>query len=500
MSHEWLKAANKNKRLETLNKISNKTFHEWKVIGSYIDQKRRILCKCSCGTESLVSVTNLLNGTSKCCGCLTKKHRKDTMLKKHGVEYSGQTSKTKKSKKQQSQTLKDLWILNNKGKLFGDWVVIGGEIVNEKVLVRCKCGIEKTIRIYKLTNGGSKGCQKCAGKKIKQTLFDRYGTRNVFAIPHVSEKMIKKTGASNPFSSEIIKNQIIKKLTDNNNRSNGEIELCQWIESLGFQVKKSYIGGSNPREIDIYIPEKNVYIEYNGDYWHSEAAGKTRQYHLDKTIGCLKQNNTHLIHIFESEWKEKQEIIKNFLLSKLNKGVPVRASQCNIKEITKEEAIEFCQKYHLQGKKINSILNIGLYKDDELLSVMVFSNPHRQNMEKIPHLSRYAIKPGYRIHGGLSKMSMFAYERLNKFITYVHYRLSDGKSYEKSGYKKLKTTKPDYWYVNISNNQIISKQSRKKLNVNTPEGMTEKEHAILDNLYRIWDCGKIKFIYDPDNY
>jgi len=55
---------------------------------------------------------------------------------------------------------------------------------------------------------------------------------------------------------------------------------------------------------------------------------------------------------------------------------------------------------------------------------------------------------------------------------------------------------PDYFYIDTNRQcKVISKQSRQKKKVNTPEGMTEYEHSLLDGLSRVWDCGKIRFIY-----
>ena len=42
------------------------------------------------------------------------------------------------------------------------------------------------------------------------------------------------------------------------------------------------------QEIDIYIPELNIGIEFNGLYWHCELF-KNENYHLEKTINCEKQ-------------------------------------------------------------------------------------------------------------------------------------------------------------------------------------------------------------------
>lgn len=69
----------------------------------------------------------------------------------------------------------------------------------------------------------------------------------------------------------------------------------------------------NGKELDIYIPSKNLAIEYNGLYWHSDKATlekndipnkETRMYakyrHIEKTKLC-KEKNIRLIHIFEDD-------------------------------------------------------------------------------------------------------------------------------------------------------------------------------------------------------
>ena len=67
----------------------------------------------------------------------------------------------------------------------------------------------------------------------------------------------------------------------------------------------------SPLEIDIYIPNKNIAIETNGLYWHSEVSGaKDKNYHLNKTKLCLSKG-IRLLHIYENEWKDQREIVKS---------------------------------------------------------------------------------------------------------------------------------------------------------------------------------------------
>ena len=47
----------------------------------------------------------------------------------------------------------------------------------------------------------------------------------------------------------------------------------------------------------------------------------------------------------------------------------------------------------------------------------------------------------------------------------------------------------------LETKKVVSKQSRQKRAVGTPVEMTELEHATLDGLVRVWDCGKIRFSF-----
>ena len=72
----------------------------------------------------------------------------------------------------------------------------------------------------------------------------------------------------------------------------------------------------SPQELDLYYPEKKIAIEYNGSYWHSDEF-KEKDYHINKFNLC-KDNNILLVSIFESEWNNKKEEIKNYLKDLFN--------------------------------------------------------------------------------------------------------------------------------------------------------------------------------------
>ena len=67
-----------------------------------------------------------------------------------------------------------------------------------------------------------------------------------------------------------------------------------------------------PLELDIYIPEVKLAIEYNGEYWHSLYGEGYHQFKIDR----CKELGIKLIYIWDSKWIKndvKREIYKNLI-------------------------------------------------------------------------------------------------------------------------------------------------------------------------------------------
>lgn len=102
--------------------------------------------------------------------------------------------------------------------------------------------------------------------------------------------------------------------------SNGERTINEFVKSLGFKPEKFVMGkGSTRFEIDCYIPEKKIGIEYNGIYYHSINGNnkKPRSYHLNKNTFALTEYGIELIQVWEDQWKNQQEIIKDIIAARL---------------------------------------------------------------------------------------------------------------------------------------------------------------------------------------
>jgi hypothetical protein len=277
-----------------------------------------------------------------------------------------------------------------------------------------------------------------------------------------------------------------------------EKDINEFIQLLNINTISNSRSIISPLELDIYIPEKKLAIEFDGLYWHSEL-NKEKDYHLNKTELCEKQG-IQLIHIFEDEWENKQEIVKSRLKNLL--GIydkTIYARNCEVKIVDKNISKQFQNENHIQGN-VRSLINIGLYYNNELISLMTFGKS-RFNKKYKYELLRFCNKLGYHIPGSASKLLKY-FERNYKpksLISYADRRWSRGNVYEKLGFKMIGKSKPNYWYlspINLSRESRIQYQKHKLKNIleKFDETLSESENMKLNGYNRIYDCGNLVYI------
>jgi len=173
-----------------------------------------------------------------------------------------------------------------------------------------------------------------------------------------------------------------------------------------------------------------------GLYYHSEEYRETK-YHYNKMKMC-NEKGIRLITIFEDEWLERQDQVKNYLISVFNKNsIRLMARKTELKEVPKKEAKEFLENNHIQGSTVFSVA-FGLYHNNELQAVITGNEHHRQGHNDIFVLNRLAFKSNVAISGSSSKLlktlinhaKSFGYSKL---ISWSDNRWSEGRVYEKLG-------------------------------------------------------------------
>ena len=276
-----------------------------------------------------------------------------------------------------------------------------------------------------------------------------------------------------------------------------ENSIATYIESLGVKVERNNRILLDGKELDIFLEEYNLAIEFCGLYWHNDLR-TDNNYHLNKLKLC-QNKGIQLITMFEDEWDHNQEIVKNRIRNALGKnGIKVGARQTTVKEIPASVAKEFLNKFHIQGYAQSSI-KIGLYHNNDLVSVMTFSKLTRaksyNSAEGHWEISRFASKFDLILHGAASKMfSYFLKQHDPKFVlSFADLRWGTGNVYEKLGFVRKDDTRINYWYI-LGSRRIYRYALRK--NINDNPNLTEYENRLEQGYLRIWDCGNSKWIWE----
>lgn len=104
------------------------------------------------------------------------------------------------------------------------------------------------------------------------------------------------------------------------------IEKC--IKPLKISFERQYYINDLKHYCDVYIPEKNIIVEFNGDFWHCNPKkyknGPIHKIQEDKVKkdeilrSYCELNDIMLIEIWESDFKKNPDDIKSFLMEVIN--------------------------------------------------------------------------------------------------------------------------------------------------------------------------------------
>ena len=300
---------------------------------------------------------------------IIKQKIKETNLERYGTEYGFQSDIIKRKIKE--TTFKHYGV---------NCCLKSNEIrerINNTNLERygnkCSLHSDETANKVKITNLERYGVENpvqsdIIKQKIKETNLERYGTTTILATEKNRELLRVQRLNSNDGKNKIFEkiflfgtdddikeyfienfsNMTIDEICENTGYthctiasylrkhtelyniinfkpsiSKYENEIADYLKSLNLQVFQNVKNIIPPQELDIYIPDKHIAVEFNGDYWHSTEY-KDKYYHQNKTKMCEK-NGIHLIHIYEHEWLSDNKEIKRLL-----KSITIDLSKCNV--------------------------------------------------------------------------------------------------------------------------------------------------------------------------
>lgn len=278
--------------------------------------------------------------------------------------------------------------------------------------------------------------------------------------------------------------------------SKAQTEIYEHVKSIYADAILNYktVHG----DIDIYIPSKNMGIEYNGLYWHSVEVltynDKSKIKDFDK-YNKLKNDGIHLICIFEDEWLNKKEIVLSRLENMFGNSVKIGARQCEIRELDISTARKFFEDNHIQGYG-NSQIKYGLFHNDQLVCAMTFSQSNVARKSKDWEIVRFCNKIGTSVVGGAGKLFKNFITEIapEKVISYADSRWSSGNLYGNLGFSFVRQTVPNYWYFKPNELKRIHRFTLRKRS-DEPKGTTEKDLRFSEGYYHIYDYGSSKWIW-----
>lgn len=371
--------------------------------------------------------------------------------------------------------------------------------VNDKVKIICPShgSFEQILNDHRR---GKNGCVQCVNAQRIETSTHKYGVSN-WNQQHI-------TNLEQYVNNDMFREVLVEKgpvLTQEH------FNIKSWAlnnrtRQVGIDPSLSYLESSvvdflrsvdivnvvlnsrsiiSPYEVDIFLPDYNVAIELHGLYWHCDKHVDDK-YHQNK-FHLAHKANIRLIQIFEHEWIHKSSIIKQKLLSILNKlpySIPAR--KCSVIDVPFNQYASFCEQYHIQGPKFGVTLKKGLIFDNQLVSVISMKH---QKLERFCSSSR--------IVGGLSKLLSVIPGSIETFAD-LRFSNPTQNAYVQTGFVFSHYTSPNYVYWKSGQLDVISRISAQKykiLNKNPHLDSTKTERELMLELgyRRIYDAGHAKF-------
>ena len=392
-----------------------------------------------------------------------------------------------------------------------------------------KYGVASTFQLDAVKEKSREACFKKYGvdnpmkveavrQRIKNTSIKRYGTDNYnqksiknYVVWNSKEKMedfLSSLGAK-PSLKEISEyfnvdetalhnkygNAFDQYIDLNPKRSRYEDDIEEFLISLGVKnIVKNDRSVLDGKEIDLYIPEEKLGIEFNGDYWHSDIFKKDHNgrstYQQKKSLAAEKKG-VFIFTVFEREWNDilTRENIKDRLKSLLIKNSrKIPARKCSLCELDTPERTEFLNLNHIQGN-CGASMSYGLKYQGELVACMCFSHPKSEKYTW--ELSRFCTKRGVTVQGGASKLFK---EFINRNLSvgdtvssYSDITKTKGNLYKILGFELISVNSPNYVWINFATKDVRTRYQEKEA------GEVERMHSL--GYHRVCDCGTKTWVY-----
>ena len=439
---------------------------------------------------------------------------KKTNLERYGVEYSAQADVVKEK------------IKTTNLKKYGVECSFQAEVVKEKIKATnlerygvdnpSKSDIIKTMIVE--SNRKNLGVDypmqsKDVMDKSRVTSFEKYGTeypnQSDIVKQHIKESNLEKYGVERPAQSDEIKRKTIE-----TNRKRYGVDYTCLVFSGKYKGNDSSYNRSFAKLLDDvgivyereFLLEKysydfkvgNTLIEINPTATHNthfNPYGKNRidvNYHRDKSE-LARDSGYNVIHVFD--WDDTDKVI-----NLLKHRDTVYARNCDVRVVNDIDTNKYLDMYHLQGTCRGQKIRLGLYHNNQLVSLMTFGKS-RFNKNCEYELLRYCSH--YNVVGGSEKLFKYFVDNYkpNSIVSYCDTSKFSGKVYDMLGFKiDTINSSSCHWYSVKENRHItdnlLRMQGYDRLFKESHGKGTSNEELILNRGYLpVYDCGQATYVW-----
>jgi very-short-patch-repair endonuclease len=493
-------------------------------------EKIEIICE-NCGKKRLITKKSFLrnkrDGIKKCVHCYNDENYKSMMSIKSNKAWLSEDLKNKvrnisknwayNNRKIISEKMKEIW--NDDDYKLNQ--IIKQKITHPKIIkiLKYKKSIDelkneaskKTSEIWKNKNYINKQIeihkhQKVDNdfkRKISESLKIKWNDedyRNKMKI--MFSERLKKLWKNDEY-----RIKAIKAIESSKGKvSSIEIVLSSILDDL--KIKYEFQKSIGFFIFDFLLPDYNILIECNGDYWHSLP----KAINNDKAKSSYITNNFSeykLHYIWEHEFKCKDkvvELIKYWTGTKFDM-IDFDFKDLIIKITELKDARLFVDKYHYSGTIGNSTYRYGCYLNNELIALCSFGNITRNEsairlnmkLNELLELTRFCIHPKYQkknLASWLISRCIDEIKKLNKYKCLISFADTtfnhNGTIYKASNWINDGVVSPSYWYIDKDGYVMHKKtlwDNAKKMS------MTENEYSCKYCYKKISGKEKIRYVY-----
>ena len=425
---------------------------------------------------------------------VVKEKVKKTNLERYGVEYSFQADLVKGKIKatnldrygvdnpSKSDVIKSKIVKSNRKNLGVDYPMQSKEVMDKS-------------RVTSLEKYGTEypNQSDIVKSKIDASTLEHYGVNRVCKLDEFKQKVVdtnrERYGVDYTC---LIYSGKLKGNDSSYNRSFAEL-----LDSNNITYEREFLLQKYSYDFKV----GDTLIEINPTATHNtrfSPYGKNRidtNYHRDKSE-LARDSGYNVIHVFD--WDDTDKV-----LNLLKHRDTVYARNCDVRVGNDIDTNKYLDMYHLQGTCRGQKIRLGLYHNNQLVSLMTFGKS-RFNKNCEYELLRYCSH--YNVVGGAEKLFKYFVDNYkpNSIVSYCDTSKFSGKVYDALGFKYIKTNSPrKHWYSlkekrHITDGLLLSQGYDRLFKESHGKGTSNEELILSRGYLPVYDCGQSTYIWRSD--